>query len=271
MNYLCRFEHLFPSNGVLFHQDDGGFSFSLVYIVPEKSILDSEGNDISIPGESLAPAFAGKRVMTEGPLSVSLEELRARQEWKDRSVWSVLLESNGIHMTPVGIVNKDAESMPIRRSPGITSRVYGTPMLFDMMVPFADADFNDISFIFYVGKDFILSSNVAFEEVNSLEEAMALRDTFLPALTMDGPASVRAGGSTTLSISSFWKGAPCTRPLTVELESVNGYLPKTRLTFTGQASFPVMALGLAAGDSMRIKAGFRYRASVDEKTLEVID
>lgn len=270
MNYICRHEPPFPCSGALFHHDESSFSLSLVYTVPEGIVIDDEGHDLSVSGESLGPAFAGQRFLVEGPLTVSMEELRARQEWKDRSVWSVLLQNNGLHAVPVGIMNKDAESMPMRRSPGITSRVYGTPILFDMLVPFADADFDDISFIFYVGQDFILASNAVFEEV-SMEEAMALRDTLLPTLTMDGPTNVSAGGTATLSISSFWKGAPCSRPLTVELESVNGYLPKTRLVFTGQTTFPVMALGLVAGDSMRIKAGFRYRASVDEKTLEVVD
>ena len=270
MNYICRNKELFDINGCIFNMEENKFSLSLIYIVPKESILDENGNDISIPGEDIDTSFNGKRVIVKGPFYISLEELKSRQEWKDRSVWSILIKTDSMFMTPVSIINKDAESMPMRRSPGITSMVYNTPILFDMLVPFVDSDFNDISFIFYVGKDFVLLSNVNFEEIN-MENAMTLRNTLLPTIYLDGPNSINAGGITNLNISSFWNGAPCTRPITVELETVNGYLPKTRLTFTEHASFPVMALGLVEGDSMRIKAGFRYRASVDEKNLEVTD
>jgi hypothetical protein len=54
---------------------------------------------------------------------------------------------------------------------------------------------------------------------------------------------------------------------TVYLEALSGYLPKTRLSVTGQATFRVIALGLDAGDSIRIKAGFRHFPGATEKTI----
>jgi hypothetical protein len=56
------------------------------------------------------------------------------------------------------------------------------------------------------------------------------------------------------------------------LEAVNGYLPKTRIkTVNGQASVPFMALGLVAGDSARVKAGFKYFSGASDVSIQIHD
>jgi hypothetical protein len=65
---------------------------------------------------------------------------------------------------------------------------------------------------------------------------------------------------------------PLARDAEIFLEAVNGYLPKTRVkTANGQASVPFMALGLVAGDSARIKAGFKYFSGASDAHIQIRD
>jgi hypothetical protein len=80
-------------------------------------------------------------------------------------------------------------------------------------------------------------------------------DEFVPEITMVAdPVSVSAGGFTTVTLT-LEHG----HDTTVYLEAVSGYLPQTRVTTSGlTATFKVGALGMEAGEEIRIKAGFKY-------------
>ncbi len=100
----------------------------------------------------------------------------------------------------------------------------------------------------------------------------AVRASVMPGLTLSGPAGItpegyadiqvvatNADGSIRSSVSS-----------TVFLEEVNGYLPKRRVDLTGGVGqFRVGALGLVAGDTVRVKAGFRFYTGLGDITLPV--
>jgi hypothetical protein len=63
---------------------------------------------------------------------------------------------------------------------------------------------------------------------------------------------------------------PILRDAEIYLEAVNGYLPKTRVkTVDGKARVPFMAWGLVAGDSARIKAGFKYFSGAADAVIQI--
>lgn len=68
-----------------------------------------------------------------------------------------------------------------------------------------------------------------------------------------------------------WDMTPYQHAAEVYLEAVNGYLPKNRIMLdeNGHATFKAMSLGLEPGDTMRIKAGFRYNTGIADFTLHV--
>ena len=70
-----------------------------------------------------------------------------------------------------------------------------------------------------------------------------------------------------------WYGDDVHTPAEVYLEAVNGYLPKTRLMLDehGHATFKFKALGLDAGDEMRVKAGFCFMPGITEAAVRIIE
>lgn len=70
-----------------------------------------------------------------------------------------------------------------------------------------------------------------------------------------------------------WYGDDVHAPAEVYLEAVNGYLPKTRLILDehGHATFKFKALGLDAGDEMRVKAGFCFMPGITEAAVRIIE
>lgn len=69
-----------------------------------------------------------------------------------------------------------------------------------------------------------------------------------------------------------WYGDEIHSPAEIYLECVNGYLPKTRIQLdeNGRGSFKFVALGLDRGDTMKVKAGFRFMTNSAEADIEII-
>lgn len=93
-----------------------------------------------------------------------------------------------------------------------------------------------------------------------------------PVLQLSGPSELQAGNTAQLTLGVYSSEGVLQDDVTamVYLEAVSGYLPKTRLEVTGQTTFRVMALGLDAGDSIRVKAGFRHFPGAADLTISVV-
>lgn len=89
-------------------------------------------------------------------------------------------------------------------------------------------------------------------------------------LTCDA-ATVAPGGTVEITVQSVdGYGSPVAKSSTIYLEPVYGYLPKTRVVLNdGVAKFKLMALGLDAGDTLRVKAGFRFVPGLDDLSIAV--
>jgi len=90
---------------------------------------------------------------------------------------------------------------------------------------------------------------------------------------LSGPDSISADGSVSLSLAvTDWAGNPVNDAAPeVFLESIGGCLPLQQVTPTGGAAgIRVLALGLVAGESIRVKAGFRHVSGLAEHTLAVV-
>ena len=81
-----------------------------------------------------------------------------------------------------------------------------------------------------------------------------------PDLRVIAPANVIAGDPVEFTVQMLdGLGTPSNRDAEIHLESVNGYLPVSRRrTQSGMTTATVMTLGLQAGDTVRLKAGFKF-------------
>jgi hypothetical protein len=95
----------------------------------------------------------------------------------------------------------------------------------------------------------------------------------LPGVQVSAPASCTANGQVDVHLQVVdANDQPLERDAEIFLETVNGYLPKTRIkTVNGQAIVPFLALGLNDGDSARVKAGFKYFSGASDATIQIHD
>ena len=72
-------------------------------------------------------------------------------------------------------------------------------------------------------------------------------------------------------INSYTK-EPLRKSCEVYLEKVNGYLPKNRIILdeNGHGQFAFYPLLLETGDTMRVKAGFRFFPSKQDISFQII-
>lgn len=219
-------------------------------------------------GSLFDPSLEGRAISIHPPFVLPLEAFRRRREWKEVSVWTVVFSQPA--SKPEGLINLFAEAFPARWSPGQIAVVHGRPTHVHIQVPFSDSDFSGMSYrVFLPSADSALFASEPFGLV-TLQQISTTPMEDLPNLAISGPDSMVPDELAVFEVMPSFLGEPTSRKLSVELESVNGYLPKSRIDLRGPGVFRIRALDLEPGDTMKIKAGFRYRPSVAEKEVRII-
>ena len=104
-----------------------------------------------------------------------------------------------------------------------------------------------------------------FDSVSNYQTPHEHFDEFVPEITITGADSVSADGYASVTVT-LEKG----HDTELYLESVNGYLPKSRVTTSGlSATVKIGALGLDAGDTVKLKVGFKRFSGRGEKVINV--
>lgn len=93
----------------------------------------------------------------------------------------------------------------------------------------------------------------------------------LPTFDVSAPASVAAGGTAVVDLTLRRNGDAIAYNGELQVEAISGYAPKRRVAVVnGASSISVMALGLVAGDSIRIKVGTRNVTGLSDVTIPVV-
>lgn len=93
----------------------------------------------------------------------------------------------------------------------------------------------------------------------------------LPTFEVSAPSSVDAGGTATVNVTLKRGGTAIAYTGEVQVEAIAGFVPKRRASVVnGVASVKVMALGLSAGESVRIKIGTRNVSGLADVTIPVV-
>ncbi len=229
-----------------------------------------EKDDCALDGASLHEGFAGLNLKEPLHFRIGIEELWRHRQWKDASVWC--LKKSVDAYDSLCLYNLLAETLPARKTFRDAGGILGLESFIAVFVPYAEADFSDIHYrVLLSDKGERLVANIPI-----VEKGRDFLDTcfeeLLPTLSISGPDSLNPDAQGEYTLRAFLNGQVCEQPLDVELEHVNGYLPKTRVRVRdGEGTFRACALGLLPGDTLKIKAGFRYRASVAEKKIGVVN
>lgn len=257
MNMLIKKALMKPGISTILTVQPDKISLRVGYVVTEGGI----------PGGDIHADLQGLQLAMQSEFVVHLEELWQQQDWHDACIWGIVYKKNKI---PYAMVNYLADSQTSRRNQNYNKHFIHSFSPIKIVVPFAEADFTEMHYyVFAQDSPHSFIANIPFTEV---DEAYMVEHRWdaLPTLVLSGPDFLEAGATAQCTVSSFLQAQSFTYPLDVHLEHCNGYLPKTRLRLNGTGTFPVQALGLRAGDTLKIKAGFRYLSARAEKIMRII-
>lgn len=94
--------------------------------------------------------------------------------------------------------------------------------------------------------------------------------SLLPTFVATAPASIAPGGSATIEIAIKRGAATIPYSGEIAIEAIAGYAPMRRITArSGTASVRIWALGLEAGDAVRVKIGTRTISGLADVVIPV--
>ena len=223
-----------------------------------------------IAGHLLHERFDGRAFEFLGSSVLDLDGALGRSEWTDYGNWVFPLDQEGTPGTPF---NRYIDSKASRvRTPRLLA-LKGINCALQVYVPFAAGDFDGCSFSLTLNPDYGLIGNLDPGTETTYEEVLKGAGQAFPKLVLSGPDSIPADGSVSLTLAvTDWAGNPVDDAAPeVFLKSIGGYLPQQRaVPIAGTAEVRVMALGLVAGESIRVKAGFRHVSGLAEHALAVV-
>ena len=149
-------------------------------------------------------------------------------------------------------------------APEAVGHVWNGNFLMGFNVPFADSTFDEcfltVNLHPTLGGCVVQGLDAQDIEQTGYQSAAQVREMQFPDLKVVAPTSVKAGDPVVFSIQMLdGIGDASTRDAEVFLENINGYLPVSRRqTQSGTTTATVLTTGLAPGDTVRLKAGFKF-------------
>jgi len=223
-----------------------------------------------IDGAILDPRFEGRTFEPLGGVCMDLGSPLGIAEWSDYGNWVFPLDQQGAPGTPF---NRYIETIGNKARTPRFLQLKRINCALQIYVPFATCDFTSCSFSIALHPDYGMIGNLDPGRKVTLADVLKGAPGAFPNLGISGPVEVKADGGALLTLSLKTSRGTLIRDAApqVFLEQTAGYLSKHRLVpQDGKARFRIMALGLDAGDSIKVKAGFRHYSGLAEHTLRVI-
>ncbi len=190
-------------------------------------------------------------------------ELRNNRGWSDRQSFMTgyrWAEKRLIDPLPLYVYTLSTRFT----APEASGHVWNGNFLTGFNVPFADSSFDEcfVTVNLHPTLGGCLVEGVASMDVEhtDYQSSAQVREMEFPDLRVIAPANVIAGDPAEFTVQMLdGLGNPSNRDAEIHFESVNGYLPVSRRrTQGGMTTATVMTLGLQAGDTVRLKAGFKF-------------
>lgn len=164
--------------------------------------------------------------------------------------------------------NHFVESANVKGEVNRNGRLRGAKAVFLLSADGAEAPLADWTITYIETPSFILEDCTAGAWVDAPSDFRAL--ALLPTVEIAAPAAVAADGTATVTVTLKRDGEVLDYSGELVAEAVDGYAPIRRFAVTnGVGSFRVCALGLVAGESMRVKVGTRVVSGLAAATIAV--
>jgi len=129
-----------------------------------------------------------------------------------------------------------------------------------VLTPYKNCSVDEIVLVFRDAPTGTCTKNGSIITANKLSSMKIFLDSWLP-ITINGPSSITVGTSESYSISSQ-------DGCIIYLSSDQGIINKSRIKNGG--SFLLDSTGLNVGDSIVIKAGYKFWAGITDKTISIV-
>ncbi len=208
-------------------------------------------------------------------LTVDFADLRARHGWCDHQVY--ILATQGRFPTGLAApIPLFACTLTERLAPHDLAVRNQFNIIAALVVPFKASGFDDCSLLVNLpGDTGALVVDVGPEPIDHGPGSLAdIWPAMLPSIRLAGPATVAAGQSAPVTVQLLDAGGSPIQRAGVEVyfEAVSGSVSKARgLTdASGACALTCSAPGLTAGDSLRVKAGFKFYPGVADLVVGVV-
>jgi hypothetical protein len=191
--------------------------------------------------------------------TLNFAELASRADWGDFNLYALRfnpLVDAVLRRTP-GVVNVFAQSLAGRRPLSELARDLTSSLLAQVFVPHAGVkSFDECQILFVTTSD--VTANVSLTEIAAGSGDWRKQFT---GLSVTGPKTMASGDTAEIDVQlTDGSGNALALPVTIDIEATAGYINKRRVTLdsSGKGSFKVRADLLDSGDSIKVKAGYRY-------------
>jgi hypothetical protein len=223
-----------------------------------------------VRGEELAPHLAGGYYKAQGYSLFDIEDPSIGSwELEEGAVFTIGVDYEG-HPRPC--FNAVAYEATTKMHPMRATRQMGAPVSLMIYMPFKGMKLTECSMTFKFNKGLGYSSNVQFENTSEWDYLSHFDEAMPKFEVTSGGGQIPAGEMRTVQLRMVDDaGNTVSKNCTVFLESTGGYLPKNRVNLVnGVGSFKVRALDMEAGDTFKVKAGFRTFTGMLDISFEVI-
>ena len=201
---------------------------------------------------------------------ILLSDIRSSQNIDDGSLYVVDIDKSKTNIMPV--FNYTAYSLSDRSHFRVRDSDDRTGILY-IFIPFAEASFNECEIFIVLARNTVLTSNIEYSEVPfiSMVSYQKMNELLYPIKFSATSNTVRAEDKININISVYdYNNQILDYPIEIYLTSHTGYLPYRKVKVVGTTEIPVYAFGLKAGDTIRVKAGYRWYTNVANIDIEVI-
>lgn len=234
-------------------------------------LLTGQKTSLAIRGELLRADLAGRWFAELGSSMVKRGWYEGAGEHTDCGLWVMPISYHGVIELPFNATTENVERKGTAKRAAASRQMHDAVLIF---TPFADTPFDECPIIVRANAGLGVISNVPLVVDNSpLQEVSASMRPSLRLKSGGGDVVVDQRAEAIVEVIDPNTNAPIANSgTTLFLESTAGYLPyqRVKVAADGSAKVPVMALGLVAGDSFKVKVGFRQYTGVLDVPFNVI-
>jgi hypothetical protein len=239
---------------------------SVIFATP---LMNSEDHQVAF-------SIGEKNYFELDRLVVRTKDLRLSRNWADRQVFSCSFDwKSGKWLAPFPSYTF---SMPTRFTAFELIQMYKLGKenyMLSFNVPFADSTFDEcfLTLNLHTSLGGYVIEGLEAQDIMSLgyETNEITREMIFPSIQVSPPEEAKLNTPIEFSVQIVdGVGNPLTDDAEIYFEAINGYLPKTRKrTSQGRTTVKVLPIGLDVGDSIRLKAGFKFYPALDDAQVVI--